>query len=399
MSTASASHRSRDAAATGPCAFHITGRARTNSTRIAGLDDFQLQEIAAREDLCAAVAERPNITPYCLDHKNRRMVFAETPPEVDVSSAPLFYRSQHEAATRLIAIPYDLVHQVAMRLPAQCRELVFVYSVGRCGSTLMSNIWRCLGDTCSLSEPDVFTDINYRRGTGDLTHQEAVRLLGSAIRLFNRLPRPRKRLVIKFRAQCIGLAELVHGLHPTASLVFMYRNALDCIDSRVRVFGEQPLPEPVFRQAFSYAQSQAQAYRRLRQLAQPLLIWLGCVHNYLRMRECGLPLVAFKYEELLRNPIDSVTRLFAYCGASDASVEQACSAMTEDAHAGTVLARNTDGLRTLSSEDFEFLRAFFAEHVRFAPDATLPGTLNFDHKSHRHPSRPSSWASRQPCPP
>ncbi len=382
MSIASTSYLSPDAASTGPCAFQIMGRGRAHSTRIVGLDDFRLEEVAPREDLCAAVAERPNITPYCLDHKNHRMVFAETPLEVDVSNAPLFYRSQYEAATRLIAIPYDLVHEIAMRLPAQLPELVFVYSVGRCGSTLMSNIWRCLNDTYSLSEPDVFTDINYRHGEGHLTDQEAIHLLGSAVRLFSRLSIPRKRLVIKFRAQCIGLAELMHGQHPTASYVFMYRNALDCIDSRIRVFGEQPLPEHVFRQTFSYAQSQPQALARLRRLAQPLLIWLVCVHNYLRMRECGLPLVAFKYEELLRNPTDSLARLFAHCGAADASVEQACSAMTEDAHAGTLLARNTADLRTLSSEDFEFLRAFFAKHIRFAPDATLPGTLNFDRRSH-----------------
>lgn len=370
------SYLSRDAASAAPCAFQITGRARTNPTRMASLADFRLEPVvAAGEDLCAAVAERPNITPYCLDHENRRMVFAETPLEIDVSKAPLFYQSQHEAATRLIAIPYDLVHEVAMRVPAQFQQLVFIHSVGRCGSTLMSNIWRGLDDTYSLSEPDVFTDINYRRGEGHLTHWETIRLLGSAVRLFNR-PIPRKRLVIKFRAQCMGLADLMHWLHPTASFVFMYRNALDCIDSRVRVFGETPLPEQVFRQTFPFAQSQPHKYQRLRRLGQPLLIWLVCVHNYLRMRKWGLPFIAFKYEELLRNPTDSVARLFAHCGISDASVEQARSAMAEDAHAGTFLARDTAGIQTLATEDLEFLRAFFAEHTKIAPDQTLPGTIN-----------------------
>jgi hypothetical protein len=376
MSIPSTSYVTYDAAAARPCAFQIIGRARTNSTRIVSIDDFRLEKVASGEDLCAAVAERPNITPFCLDHKNLRMVFVEIPPKIDVSKAPLLYQSQYEAATRLIAIPYDLVHEVATRLPPQIQEMVFIYSVGRCGSTLISNIWRCLDDTYSLSEPDVFTDINYRRGAGHLTHRETIQLLGSAIRLFNRPPEPRGRLVIKFRAQCIGLAQLMHQLYPTASSVFMYRNALDCIDSRVRVFGEEPLPEQVFSQVFSYAKSQPQTYQRLRRLGQPLLIWLVCVQTYLRMRECGLPLVAFKYEELLRNPTGSLARLFAHCGAPDASVEQACSAMTEDAHAGTLLARNAGGVRTLSRDDFEFLRAFFAEHSQIAPDQTLPGTLN-----------------------
>lgn len=58
------------------------------------------------------------------------------------------------------------------------------------------------------------------------------------------------------------------------------------------------------------------------------------------LARCGLPLVAFKYEELLRNPTDSMARLFAHCEVPHASIEQACSAMTEDAHAGTLLARD-----------------------------------------------------------
>lgn len=48
------------------------------------------------------------------------------------------------------------------------------------------------------------------------------------------------------------------------------------------------------------------------------------------------------------------------------------------------LARNTAGLQTLLSEDFEFVPAFFAEHFRLPPDQTLPDTLNFDRKSHCH---------------
>ena len=76
------------------------------------------------DDACTAVAERPNVTPYCLDHNNRRMIFAETPPEINLSDAPFYYQAQYEAATRLIAIPYDQVHEIAARkawLPRRSR--------------------------------------------------------------------------------------------------------------------------------------------------------------------------------------------------------------------------------------------------------------------------------------
>ncbi len=71
-------------AATAPRVLKILGRKRTDPTQMVSLDDFQLREVDASDDVCTAVAERRNVTPYCLDHNNRRMIFAETPPETDL---------------------------------------------------------------------------------------------------------------------------------------------------------------------------------------------------------------------------------------------------------------------------------------------------------------------------
>ena len=362
--------------ATTPRVLEIVGRKRTDPTQIVSLDDFQLREVDASDNVYAAVAERSNVTPYCLDHNNRRMIFAETPPEIDLSAAPFYYQAQYEAATRLIAIPYDRLHEIATRKPGCSAELIFIFSVGRCGSTLLSKMWSRLDDTDSLSEPDVFSAINCLYGEGRLTEREAVQLLGTTVRLVDRSPRARKQLVIKFRAQCIGIAELMYRQYPTAGFIFMYRNAIDCVDSYLRVFGAMPLPDAVFRRAFPYAQLQPEKYQRLSRLGQPMLVWLVCAHNYLRLREHGLPFVAMQYEALVHKPHDSAARLFAHCGISDALTEQACIAMTEDAQAGTRLARNAEGKRTLTVDDCEFIRVFFAEHAGMAPDQTLAGTLN-----------------------
>jgi hypothetical protein len=359
-----------------PRALQILGRKRTDCTQMVGLDDFHLREVHASEDLCASVAENRHVTPYCLDHENRRMIFAETPPEIELSARPFYYQAQYEAATRLIAIPYDRLPEVAARAHGRSADLIFIFSVGRCGSTLMSKMLGRLDDTYSLSEPDVFTDINYQHGLGRLTDNEAIRLLASAVRLVNRPPTPRGRLVIKFRAQCIGIADLIYQQHPAASFVFMYRNALDCIDSYVRVFGAVPLPSQVFDRAFPYARSQPEKYRRLHRLGQPMLVWLVCAHTYLRLRESGLPFVAIKYEELVERLRETAARLFAHCGVSGTLIEQACEAITEDAQEGTPLARNADGKRTLTTDDREFIRMFFAERGGMAIDQTLAGTLN-----------------------
>jgi hypothetical protein len=365
-----------DFAPTRPRVLQILGRKRTDHTQMVSLDDFHLREVEANEDLCATVAENRHVTPYCLDGPNRQMIFAETPPQIELSARPFYYQAQYEAATRLIAIPYDRVHEIARRAHGRSANPVFIFSVGRCGSTLMSKMFGRLDDTYSLSEPDVFTAINYLHGEGRLTDDEAMQLLASTVRLVDRPPTPRRRLVVKFRAQCIGIAELLYRQHPAASFIFMYRNAIDCVDSYIRVFGAVPLPKPVFDRAFPYARSQPEKYQRLHRLGQPMLVWLVCAHTYLRLRERGLPFVAIKYEELVEKPSGLTARLFAHCGISNALTEQPCAAMTEDAQAGTPLARSGDGRRTLTDDDCDFIRTFFVEHGGMATDQTLAGTLH-----------------------
>jgi hypothetical protein len=367
---------SDDFATTGPRVLQILGRKRTDRTQMVSLDDFYLREVEANEDLCATVAENHHVTPYCLDYLNRHMIFAETAPEIELSAQPFYYQAQHEAATRLIAIPYHRVHEIAARAHRRSANPVFIFSAGRCGSTLMSKMFGRLDDTYSLSEPDVFTAINYLHGEGRLTDDEAIQLLASTVRLVDRSPRPRERLVVKFRAQCIGIAELIYRQYPAAGFIFMYRNAIDCVDSYIRVFGAVPLPKRVFDRAFPYAQSEPEKYQRLHRLGQPMLVWLVCAHTYLRLRERGLPFVAIKYEQLAEKPSGSTARLLLHCGISDALTEQACGAMTEDAQAGTPLARNASGKRTLTADECEFIRAFFAERGGLATDQTLAGTLN-----------------------
>jgi Sulfotransferase family len=360
----------------GPRLLQILARKRTDWTQMASLDDFHLREVETNEDLCATVAENRHLSPYCLDYLNRHMIFAETPPEIELSARPFYYQAQYEAATRLIAIPYDRVHEIAARAHGLTANPVFIFSVGRCGSTLMSKMFGRLDATYSLSEPDVFTAINYLHGEGRLIETEAIQLLASTVSLVNRPPTPRERLVVKFRAQCIGIAELIYRRHPTASFIFMYRNAIDCVDSYIRVFGAVPLPKHVFDRAFPYAQSQPEKYQLLHRLGQPMLVWLVCAHTYLRLRERGLPFVAIKYEELVERPTGSAARLLAHCGISDALTEQACAAMTEDPQAGTPLARNVSGKRTLTAEECEFIHTFFGQRGGMATDQTLAGTLN-----------------------
>lgn len=359
--------------------LQINGRRRTNPTGLASREDFVLRDLDSQSDdaLSTSTSHNANLAPYCLDHKSRQVIFAETPPDIDVSLAPFYYQGQFEAATRLIATPYDLAHQMAMRANAHFEELVLLYSVGRCGSTLISKLWQRLENTYSVSEPDVFTHISQLRDVHQLNDGEAAQLLETAVRLLYQPRRACTRFVIKFRARCIDLAELMYSLYPAAKLLFMYRNAFDCIDSHVRVFGDEPVDEPTFRRAFPLAQAAAaDDCHRLGRLGGPLVGWADGVQRYLAMRERGLPFAAVQYENLVRDPQRSIAQLLRHCAAPALSSEQIAEVMAGDVQAGTKVARNADGRRTLTEAEMDCIRTFLEQHGAIAPDGVLPGTIN-----------------------
>src|SRR5688572_26290828 len=64
------------------------------------------------------VIEEPGWSPYCLDDANRRVLFVNTPPEVDLAKAPFYYSAQFEHAQRLLTMPYDSLEQVTRDLPS-----------------------------------------------------------------------------------------------------------------------------------------------------------------------------------------------------------------------------------------------------------------------------------------
>jgi hypothetical protein len=359
--------------------LEIQTRKRTNSTQVVSAGDFALRKAHAEYDESwgTRLGCGPDIAPYCLDHDRGYMMFAETPTDVDISTAPFYYQAQFETATRLVGVPYRLAHELALRVGLRLQRLVFIYSMGRSGSTLVSKMWQRVDETLSLSEPDVFTDISRLRAEGRLTDGQSLQLLGTSVRLVHKPRTECKVLAIKFRGRCIEMAELLHWLFPVAASLFIYRNAVDCIESYLRVFGEEPFEETSFRRMFPLASPVASEIPlALGRLAQPLLNWVGSVQQYLGLRARGVSFAALRYESLVRAPKWSADRLFDYCGCPELPADRIDDVMAADPQAGTKLARNAYGKRLLTDAELERIRSFLELHMGMCPDAVLPGTIN-----------------------
>ena len=115
----------------------IKSRKRQNPLAPADPSDFEFSE--GQDVDPQTIVTKPLTSLYCLDHANQRALFVETASGVDLSQAPFFYQAQYENTVNLFSVPYETLHQLAKEIPLNSQSLIFVYSVGRAGSTLLGS--------------------------------------------------------------------------------------------------------------------------------------------------------------------------------------------------------------------------------------------------------------------
>jgi len=412
--------------------LNIENKHRTNSAGWVNIKNFST---TIGDVVDASVVMQPNISLYCLDHPNRRFIFVETPESVDLSQHPFFFQAQLEYAQRLVAVPYDVLHQMAAQAPLEGEKLILLYSVGRCGSTLLSEVFNQLDDVVSLSEPDVFTEILKMRDENGRFNTELKQLVHSS--LFALMtPMSAKRpshWAIKFRSYAVELADLIYEVVPDAKALFMYRNAVDWARSTARAFqklqsekgsvgtaverkwaarsakfyewsGEQPsgwtvkLLKRIDAQAGVLSRHSLKMRKRIfpaldgyeAQLLQGdlsrmeyiTLEWVSGMQKYAALYRQDIPMLAFRYEELIAQPEQLLSQILTYSGLSVDDLTELLAVFAQDSQRGTSLAR-TAVRRSHDNELTETHLAQLSDLLKnhpdvLHPDVILPGTIGIE---------------------
>ena len=155
----------------------------------------------------------PDVSPYCFDLDARKLFCVSTP---DIKGATFFYQAQRQRARSVIKVPFDA-------LPEAPLSPTLIFSIGRCGSTLLHKAFEAAG-VRTVSEPDYFTQAALRR-----PHDPALRsVIGRATQL---LPYS----VIKLRAECNNAALLIAGGFRAPKVMFVLRDPVEWAASARRV--------------------------------------------------------------------------------------------------------------------------------------------------------------------
>lgn len=316
--------------------------------------------------------------PYTIDAKNKALIFLDMSPEIDLSQESFVYPRQFTEATHLLSVPYadlmDLATQV--QLP---ENLIFIFSIGRCGSTLLHQMLNQIDGVSSYSEPDTTTILS-------LLHQEtgiSEALVGDIVEATTRLqlyaiaPKSASQVALKFRGQVNVLMQHYLERFPQASAIFMYRDALtwarsmyrflmiffddDYISLETLHYRFRMYPKDRVNQALTYLDLSKPLFHRAEEIAIQFILQLeNYIHSPYQNR-----LFPLHYEDMLANPESVITSLLNFLDISPTHAAQALKGLERDSQAGTGLARNFES-RELDAESEALFLSILSKHPHLA---------------------------------
>src|ERR1051326_1655288 len=315
--------------------YEITSRKKKSALALASPADFVLRRLRSEN---AAPKDWPGIA-YCISVARRRLFLTGGGNPESLLEAPFLYIAQFEAAERVTTIPFARLQEMDLRGP---ERPVFIFSPGRCGSTLLATLLKAAGARV-LSEPDFFTQLaTLREDRRFRTNPQLVpHLIRSAMASFR--AQWGDDLVLKLRGRCNVIAEDIARQFPTALFVVMLRDRTDWVRSHYGAFGGKP-------------DALAKTYAR-------------AIETLDKISSVGTWPLVIRYEDLRASPRETVRRLQSAGVPLNPDFESAIAPILQrDSQTDTPLAKSGRTQRPISPE---WLAAFERAWQRIRPDTLL----------------------------
>lgn len=182
---------------------------------------------------------------FAVCDKNKHDVLSHT-------TGPFMYINQFNHCSQVIRMPLQSFLKLSEHVGDPLAKLVILSNTGRCGSTLLTQLYEELPNTVAISEPEVlmaFThEPTFDKETMDRKHQ----LIRGCVRLLCKDNRGHdtKCVLIKPKAHAIALTKDLAALYPNASHLYMYRHPAEYVRSLISVY--KSLLHPLARSLLLY---------------------------------------------------------------------------------------------------------------------------------------------------
>lgn len=314
------------------------------------------------------LVDQPDLSLYSLDLERGLAWFVELPPGFDLAVSAFAFRDQRQLARRVLQVSLDDMIEMSTRVPPPAK-VIFIFNIGRCGSTLVSHVLNTCPRVWGLSEPIAFPRLLMTNYNSDkrlaAPRQRLVDLIRACARLQFRPPGSDGRDVfaLKFHSQCLFQADLYFDAFPEAAFVFLYRDAIGWTKSWYQMaqkYGSAAVLTGPARVELWNCVTAADDLAHLRPYvdvaAEQVALEDGLVHGwgrnmeeYSRFLKAGVPFLALRYNELNRDRASSLAHLFAHCGLPPEDAAAGLAAFERDSQVGDIVS--SDVIAEAMSED------------------------------------------------
>ena len=366
--------------------FEIVDRLHPPPFRGADLRNFHLGETVKLP--AGKILENPHITLYGLDFESRQATFVETPADVNLSHAPFYSITQFEKAERIWTVSFETMLQLAQSAAIDDKRLVLIYSVGRCGSTLASQIFAQVPGVINISEPYALMQLVIARNTKAVEDEALVALLKAAVCLLCKTA-AETAWVIKGQSFVIELGDWLHEIYPQTRNLFLYRHAETWLRSGLRAYSN------VFEGTDEERRARENERRGVLGPLVPLianydanlllshaemlaLMWLRAMERYVQYCTMGMEMLAIRYASWRSAPRETAEAMLDYCQCRPADMTTIYETLNRDSQAGTRLSREAldQRERVISELEIEELHRHLRNHAFIhEPDFEAPNTL------------------------
>ena len=189
----------------------------------------------------------------------RYAIFAICNKEANVFNhkvGPFLYINQFNHCTHLIRIPLRFFVRLGKEVGDLPLNVTFVLlsNTGRCGSTLLTQLFEEMPNAVSISEPEVLMEFSHEKTFDKFPNENRYALLQSCIRLLFHSARQSvkvntfeevKNFLIKPKAHGISIANDLFHLYPNIRHLYMYRHPAEYVRS-IRSLYKSLFPKVVY---------------------------------------------------------------------------------------------------------------------------------------------------------
>jgi hypothetical protein len=288
------------------------------------VDDFAVTKaVACRVDDPRIAELRPKLVPYAADWKARRLLFTVHGSPAFAQNHAFLYQAQREHAAQAVVLPFKAL---AGLFGGPGAQPTFLFSVGRCGSTLAADLLKAVGISIA-SEPGVYEQlVDGRHWAWFNRGARASATVGTTRALSAFFGEP---MVVKLRSQCTFVAPEI-ARATGARCVVILRALEPWAKSTYRAFRNRP-----DELAWMYAKAIKIFAALERRGHRPQLVW---------------------YEDMARDPSSLLRAVGAPDAPSEAQERALAAVYGRDSQEGLSIGRAGSASAMPSATMAEFLR-------------------------------------------